>query len=698
MASHHTPFNFKARTHDYLQLSWKWFKKKWQDYEVTRWLILLFLVVFLIVSVYFTIQAKTANVSDLNNDLKTQTVIYDAQGKAVGGLHTGKGTYVPLSNISRHVQNAVISTEDRSFYRNWGFSFSGTARAILSYMIHRGQIETGGSTITQQLAKNMLLTQKQTARRKLAEIFLAVEITQQYTKKQILTMYLNNAYFGDGIWGVQDAAKRYFNTDAKNLTVAQGATLAAMLRNPTFYNPADYPKNAKSRRNLVLSLEVQAGHLTAAQAKVAQAEPLNVENGYRAKNDYQYPSYFDAVIDEAISKYHISEKDLVTKGYKIYTALNPTYQKSMQTVYTNSLNFPANATDGTMPQSGSIALNPKTGGVMAVVGRRGANPFRSYNYATMIKRQPGSTIKPLAVYLPALQNGYQYDSILPDRAMSFGSNHYTPTNADGQYLGEVPLYLALAQSRNIPAVWLLDKIGVQKGVNSVNNFGISVHNSDQNLALALGGLKTGVSPLQMAQAYTAFANNGVWSSAHFITKIVDASGAIVGQAKITHRTIMTKKQAKTMTSMMLGVFDYGTGTTAKPFGFQLAGKTGSTEVPRSYGYGTKDQWIVGYTPDIVTATWVGFDQTNAQHFLAGTSVSGVAKIFKAEMTAILPETPQTSFHIKNAQTLAQAKHRQSTTTTKEWWRDLGDNVQKAVDNAKNTVGQWYNQIEGLFKH
>lgn len=677
------------------------FAHYWRRWELTRWLIFLLLTTFLCVSGYYTIKAKVTNVEDLKASLQTKTVVYDRHNQNAGTLYSQKGTFVELDKISKNVQNAVIATEDRSFYKNLGFSIKGIARSALAYVWHHGQITGGGSTITQQLAKNMLLTQKQTLRRKIAEIFLAVEINRVYSKQDILTMYLNKAYFGNGIWGVQDAAQRYFGRDASQLTAAQGATLTAMLRNPTYYDPVKHAQNAVSRRNLVLDLQVETKLLSQADANQAKQEAMTITDHYQAASNYQYPYYFDAVIDEAIKEDGLSETDILNKGYRIYTNLDPDYQKQMQATYDEDWLFPANADDGTMAQSGSVAIDPQTGGVMAVVGRRGEHSFRSYSYATMAKRQPGSTIKPLAVYAPALTKGYHYDSLLDDKDQTFGKNHYHPGNVDGQFLGKVPMYQALAQSRNVPAVWLLDKIGVNTGVASLEKFGIKVPEADHNLALALGGLETGVSPLQMAQAYTAFANSGKMASAHFITKIVDATGAvIVDHTKAKSKTVMSAKNSQAMNSMLLGVFNEGSGQNARPNGYQIAGKTGSTEVPDANVNGTKDQWIVGYTPDIVVATWVGFDKTDTQHYMKTSSTQGIAPIFKTEMSRILPYTKQSQFDTKDAAALAQENT--SDAINGNWLDGFSNGVgktwekaKKGLGNAKDTLNQWYNDFKGL---
>ncbi len=672
-------------------------------FHLVRWCLLIVLIIVFITSAFLTFKAKTANVQNLKATLQTTTKIMDVHGNDAGSLYAQKGTYVNLDKISPAMQAAVISTEDRTFWTNPGFSLRGYARSALGLILYH-HIVGGGSTLTQQLAKNALLTQKQNFTRKLEEFFLAVQINHVYSKKDILSMYLNNAYFGNGVWGVQDASQRYFNENAAELTPEQAATLTAMLRNPSYYDPIQNPGNSRSRKNLILQLMVDNHKLSASQAQAAKKRTVTIVNGYQQQSGYRYPSYFDAVIGEAESRYHLSEADILNKGYTIYTTLNQEIQSQMQATFDNDALFPDNANDNTLVQGASIALDPTTGGVQAVVGGRGKHVFRSLNRATQMRRQPGSTIKPLAVYTPAVQSGYKLDSMLPNQITSFGKNHYTPTNADGSYADEIPMYQALANSENVPAVALLDKIGVKKGVAAVENFGIKVSEADRNLALALGGLQTGVTPYQMARAYTAFANQGRLANTHFITKIVDATGAVIAEHHNgLPKPIMSKSTAKTMTSMMLGVFDEGTGQAAKPADYQLAGKTGSTEVPKEYGTaGTKDQWIVGYTPDIVVTTWLGFDKTDPQHFLQEKTESAASQVFNNEMTNILPYTKKTSFKVTDAATIAQQNQKNS---PQNWINNFGNNVKQKVEdtindfnNTRQNVTQWYNQIKGLIRH
>ncbi len=665
---------------------WLWRIQFW------RWLLLAFLLIVLATCTYYTVKVKTSNIANLKASLSTTTQIYDQDGNKAGELYAQKGSFVPLSRISPKIQNAVIATEDRTFYTNPGFSVKGMARAAIMGIIHRG-IVGGGSTLTQQLAKNALLTQQQTMSRKVEELFFAIEINHVYSKKDILTMYLNNAYFGNGVWGVQDASRRYFGCNADEVSLAQAATLAGMLRNPGMYNPRDHRDYATSRRNVVLGLMAETGKISKSEERAAQKEPMTLSDTYEQTDGYRYPYFFDEVVNEAISRYGLTEEQVMNKGLKIYTTLNQNWQRGLQNSFENSANFPATAADGTKTQGASVAMDPNTGAVRALVGGRGEHVFRGYNRATQMKRQPGSSIKPLAVYTPALQNGYHYDSDLSNKLQTFGKNNYEPHNVDNGYSDTIPMYVALAQSKNVPAVWLLDKIGVQRGVQSLNNFGISVPKRDQNLALALGGLSTGVSPVQMARAYCAFANNGnLPNQAYVITKITDASGKVLAQNHQTanHR-IMSENTSKEMTSMLLDVFTQGTGQSAQPAGYQVAGKTGSTEVPNSYGFGTKDQWIVGYTPDLVLATWVGFDKTDEQHFMHGVSETGVTHLYKSEMENILPYSKKTRFTEKPAGEIQKANGASSNI-----WGKIGESLQRGIGGAGSKVNEWYNNLKGLF--
>ncbi|WP_010580108.1 PBP1A family penicillin-binding protein [Liquorilactobacillus vini] len=684
----------------------KWLKYFWHRYCLTRWLMIGFLGIFLLISTYLVFVAKTAKVDDLKARLERSTEIYDYKDQKAGYLYSQKGTWKPLSQISVNLQNAVISTEDRNFYHEYGFSFKGIARAGLLYLRNRltgrNYISGGGSTLTQQLVKNAFLSQEQTFSRKAKEIFIAMQVENEYSKREILTMYLNNAYFGHGVWGAEDASLKYFGVHASQLTVPEAATLAGMLTSPNSYNPIDHPQASKERRNLVLKLMVENQKLTTAQAKSYQQTSMTTKDRYHYQSGYKYPYYFDAVISEAINKYGLTESEIMNGGYKIYTSLNQNYQTDLQDAFADSALFPYNASDGTEAQGASVAIDPKTGGVAALIGgRAGSHVFRGYNRATQLIRSPGSTIKPIAVYAPALAAGYHYDSYLEDKLQSYGTNQYTPHNYDNEYAGKIRMYLALADSKNAATVWLLNKIGVDRGYQMAKKFGLNVTASDDNLSLALGGLKKGESPYQMASAYTAFANNGVKKSPHLITKIVDASGkVIVDNQNVSSKRIISKSQAREMTSMMMDVYNLGTGVNAKPSGYTIAGKTGTTQSsPGSTS--DRDHWYIGYTPDIVLATWVGFD--SSKYSLDDEGTRGGSALFKEQMQAILPQTAGTKFTVKSA----SARLNNTTSTSSGLWKTLenaGSNLKDDFSKSTSDLGekasslfeQGKQKVQGIF--
>ena len=676
----------------YLSLFGSWLKEKCHRYQLIRWFIVACLSIFLAISIYLIYVAKTANVKGLENALERPTTIYDKDGDRAGYLYSQKGTWVSLDKISPNVADAVLSTEDRNFYHEYGFSIKGMVRALLLNLKNRimgsSDIAGGGSTLTQQLVKNAFLSQEQTISRKAKEIFIAMQVENTYSKKQILAMYLNNAYFGNGVWGIEDASEKYFGVHASQLTVPQAATIAGMLKNPNGYNPKDHPAESRQRRNVVLTLMKDNGKLTQEQMKSYQDSPMITSDNYQYDSGYRYPYFFDAVIDEAIKKYGLSEEDIMNRGYKIYTTLDQNYQSTMQTDFADSSLFPYDADDGTRAQGASITIDPKTGGVTALVGgRNDSHVFRGYNRATQLVRSPGSTIKPLAVYAPALQHGYHYDSMVEDKYQAYGSNKYSPKNATGTYQGKIMLYQALAESKNTTAVWLLNKIGVSEGYRSAEKFGLKLSDSDKNLSLALGGLEKGVSPMTMASAYSAFANEGVKYDAHFIRRIVDASGkTIVDEEDADSTRVVSEKVANEMTSMMIDVYKNGTGVSAKPYGYTIAGKTGSTQ-----GNGVDptaadtDRWYIGYTPDVVLATWVGFDSNKNSIENAGTR--GGAALFKSEMEGILPKTKQSQFKVKAASTLAY----ENISSSSNLWdsiKNAGANIEKSGSGIKQKVDSW----------
>ena len=620
-------------------------RKFWRRYQLTKIVLILIGIMVLTVGGYLFFLAKTANVGDLQEALKATTIIYDKDSAEAGTLSGQKGTYVELDAISDNLENAVIATEDRSFYKNSGINYQRTILAVLTL----GR-SGGGSTITQQLAKNAFLTQEQTISRKAREFFLALEINKKYSKQEILTMYLNNAYFGNGVWGVEDASQKYFGISASDLTIEQSAVLAGMLKGPEIYNPYYSLENAINRRDTVLQNMVNAGYIDQATADVGFQVDLasQLADTYTGKQDnYSYPSYFDAVIAEAIDHYGLKESDIINNGYRIYTEMDQNSQASMQVIFNDKTMFPTSSYDGTSAQAASVALDPTSGGVRALVGRVNSSEdavFRTFNFATQAKRSPGSTIKPLVAYAPAVAAGWAIDAPLDNHTETYWD--YTLHNDDYSTSDTIPMYQALALSYNLPVAYIVNTLGIDKAFEFGQKFGLDMENVEKVLGASIGsGVET--NPLQMAQAYSAFANDGVMKDAHLITRIETAGGKVLAQHRETSTKVIDRSVADKMTSMMLGTYTNGTGVSADATNYYLAGKTGTTETSFDVNL-VNDQWYIAYTPDLVISQWVGFEQTDENHYIDSSSYWMAPTVFRTVADAILPNTAGTAFDVENA--------------------------------------------------
>lgn len=705
--------NFKKYAKEYGKRGWEFLKEKiqrfwvvtkrvWKKYHVTKVGILVVLTAGLLLSVLLTIQARQIDVDRLQVGLQEPTTILDDQGEVAGTLYAEKGTYTPVEAISPTIQQGVIATEDQRFMRHRGFDPIGIGRAAFGYLTE-GHIVGGGSTITQQLAKNAYLTADQTLLRKLKELFLAIEIEKSYPKEEILEMYLNNSYFGQGVWGVQDASKKYFNKNASDLSISEGATLAGLLQSPSNTNPLDNYERAINRRDTVLMLMEEVEAITPEERQAAAGSDLVLADGYHKEEDL-YPAYFDAVVAEAKERYDFKETEILNGGYVIYTSLNQNQQQQMDQVYAQEWLFET-APDRTKSESASVAMNPKTGGVTAIVGGRDYSPGNwNRAIASDMKRQPGSTIKPLSVYAPALEAGYELDSILVDELTTYGAddageNGDQYANVDHTYAGEVPMYEALGQSKNAATVWLLNEIGIDKGIRKLRQFGIPVDAEKERKlgSIALGGMEEGVNPLQMASAYSVFANDGVRIEPYFISKIVDPTGAVVvDNSKPKESRVLSTEVNDDMNRMLLYVFSNGNAQIAKPYGYEVAGKTGTTD--RDTGEpGVNDQWIVGYTPDLVVASWAGYDNPNEYH-LTNYASHGIGQVLKAELEAMIPYTENTEFAVDDdeIQVIVRDNRREETTESlrrglKRTGEFLEDTTKKAINGARRLLDSFSNR-------
>ncbi len=567
------------------------------------------------------------------------SIIYDREGNAVSRLFAEENrTPVSLHDLPPYLPEAFIAIEDNRFYDHYGVDLEAIGRAVIANI--RGGIGAeGGSTITQQLVKNSFLTQEKTFKRKIQEAILALQVEHRYSKDEILEFYLNRIYFGNGVYGVQTAAQHYFGKNAKDLTLAESALLAGIVRSPNNYNPVQDPERAKNRQELVLSQMVQYGKITKAEAEEAKQEELQYREG--EVSSYKYPFYTDHVIAETekiLQEQGMSMEDcqvlIYRGGLKIYTALNPEVQQKAEELFANSANFPRDQGDKKV-EGAIVLLENKTGEVHALVGGREHSGKRSFNRATQAKRQPGSAIKPLVVYCPALEKGYTTALSLLDSPVKVGNKTFH--NYDHKYEGMITMRYAVQVSKNTYAVRLLNTIGIDYGLEFAKKLGITSFDDsrDRNLALALGGITYGISPLEMAGAYGAIANQGVYIEPHTVLKILDRDGNVIYEANPEKRVVMSEETAYIMTDLLQTVVKSGTGTRAR-MNRPVAGKTGTTEE-------TKDIWFMGYTPEFTAAVWMGFDKEEKINDPRAAGGSFPALIWKAVMQKATEGLPVKQF-------------------------------------------------------
>ncbi|MEW5761989.1 MAG: penicillin-binding protein 1A [Bacillota bacterium] len=528
------------------------------------------------------------------------SVLYDATGKPFAKL--GFENYLPVDfrEIPPVVKQAFLAAEDARFYQHHGIDLRAVVRAALTNLA-RGRVVQGGSTITQQVARNAFLSPSRTFKRKIQEAFLAVQLERHYTKDEIFAMYLNRIYFGEGAWGIGAAAKTYFNKDVGDLTLGEAALLAGLPQAPSFYSPYRNPQAALARRSTVLRLMVEQGFLAPEEAERAGREPLRLKNGMAREEKYAYPYFVDYVIQELGKKY--GEAVLYRGGLRIYTTLDPRAQEAAERAVGTYANFPSTVRDrqGVLqPQAAIVVLDARTGGIRALVGGREHAANLAYNRATQAYRQPGSAFKPIIAYAPAIEYlGMTPDSVVNDTAVAFGD--YRPQNYDRRYRGPVTLRDALAYSINVPAVRLLNQVGLERAVAMARRMGITTLDPRrEGLSLALGGLHTGVTPLQMAAAYAVFAGGGVYVAPTAVTRITQADGTLLEECRPAVRRVMSSRTADAVTEMLRAAVDYGTGTRARITGLAVAGKTGTTDQGR-------DTWFCGYTERLVGVVWIGWD-------------------------------------------------------------------------------------------
>lgn len=586
----------------------------------------------------------SSDVSKLETPAPQPTIIYDQKGAIASKISSSNIEGVAIDQIPTELIHAVIATEDQQFYKHSGINYMGIARAMFQNTIN-GEIVAGGSTITQQLAKNIFLTHERTYTRKIKELILTKKVERTYSKDEIIERYLNQIYFGEGAWGIQRAAQTYFGKDVSELTLSESAMLAGLIKAPSVLSPLKNMDKSVERRDLVLSLMQKEGYISQNELEEAKSQVIVLEGKKIDEYKGKYPYYVDHIIEEAIKKYGLTENEVLSGGLHIHTELNPAIQNAVEQVYKDEAMFPNSPKDQLL-QSSAIFINPSTGGISALVGGRGEHTFRGFNRATQLKRQPGSAMKPLAAYTPALEQGFDILDRLKDSPINIDG--YQPMNYDKRFRGEVTMYDALVNSYNVPPVWLTEKMGLKYSTNAVERFGIPLTEEDYTFGLALGGMSEGVSPLLMAQAYSTFPNEGVRVEAHAIQKIVDADGEVIGNWHSNAVKVTDPAAAQKITFMLRGAVEEGTGKNAKVNGWEIAGKTGTSELPFSSS-GAKDHWFVGYSPEIVGAVWMGYDKTDQTHYLTNSSGATVTKIFKQIFTESVSEFSEKEFDLASVE-------------------------------------------------
>jgi penicillin-binding protein 1A len=573
-------------------------------------------IVVIMIFVLSTVSYAMLGLPDTNNinDLKliSATQVYDINGQLISKLFEQNRIVVTNSNMSPYLSKAIVANEDTRFYQHMGVDPIGIARALV-VNLKTGSIAEGGSTITQQLAREMFLTQERTIIRKVREAILAIIIEFKFSKAEILQAYLNQVYLGEGAYGVEAAAQKYFGKHASELNLPESAMIAGLARGPVLYSPYRDIDAALKRRNVVLNGMLEQDYISIEEKNKAESEPLAVV--YKKERSVNASYFIDYIAEQLVAKY--GEETVYKSGLKVYTTLDLKTQEAVENVLGKY-------------QGAVVALDPKTGYIKAMVG--GNNYTESQrNRAVLEYRQPGSAFKPF-VYAVALNQGLASNFIVVDEPVNISG--YKPQNYDNEYLGKMTMKKALRWSINSVAVKMGQKVGMKEVLNLAKNMGITtLKEEDNNLAAALGGLTNGVNLLELSSAYTAFANHGVVSQPLSILRVEDEHGQVLDNYQATQKAVLNEDVAYIMTDMLMGAIKNGTATAAN-IGREAAGKTGTTD-----GYETA--WFIGYTPELLIGIYVGNDDRSS----VGISGSQVAGLWGKCMFKLVENKPVTKFEV-----------------------------------------------------
>ncbi len=616
---------------------------------------------------------KIAKMSEDDFIMKEDTVVYDDRGRVVGSVNAGQYKYVPIGEISDYVYDGYIAVEDKRFKSHGGVDLLATLRAGVALLKNHMHITQGGSTITQQVIKNNLLTQEKSYTRKIAEILLAPTVEAKFSKAQIMEFYCNSNYYGNRCYGVGAASRYYFGKDASELDPQEAAMLIGLSNSPASYDPVSNPEAALKKRNSVLETMKKENVITAREYRSAVKSELKVKqfseegesenyvvsyaihcaaNALMEQEDFEFKYVFDDRDDYQSYREKYSEEyskkceEIRSGGYKIYTSINMGMQRKLQKSINDGLSYSTEKDPETGKyalQGAAVCIDNETNYVTAVVGGRGRKD--EYNRAYLSARQSGSSIKPLIDYTPGFESGaYSPSTLVNDHKFANG-----PDNSGGSYYGNVRIREAVARSLNTVAWQVLEAITPSYGLSYLEKLhfrNISYIDND-NMALSLGGFTEGVRVVDMAKGYAALANNGVYSDRTCVKSIERASDGVIYKNNDEKTQAYSEDAAWMMTDVLKGVFDepYGTGRSLKLEGKQIcAGKTGTTN-------SSKDAWFCGYTKYYTTVVWAGYDSPRAMPGASGASVAGV--IWKDYMDKIHENLEPADFNMPATISLAK---------------------------------------------
>jgi len=601
------------------------------------------------------------------------SIIYDANGNIMSKLKGEKDVYyIKYSDIPQVAVDAITSIEDKNFFKHKGYDLKAIIRAGFAYIKNKGVITQGGSTITQQLARNIFLSFEESWQRKAREIFIAIELEKKYTKKEIMEFYLNNIYFANGYYGIQSASLGYFGKGVNSLSLSQITFLLSIPNSPTRYNPYENIEGTLARRDRILDQMVLDGKITEAQASKAKSEEIKLKAPKVEKSSYALTFALDRAVkalmksegfnfrysfnsDEERKAYNENYSEvysscqtrLYSGGYRIYTSIDPEKQKLLQDTVDSGLSVSSEKSKSGIYslQGAAVTIDNSSGRVVAIVGGRSQKLKGStLNRAYQSFRQPGSTIKPLIVYTPAFEQGYTPESLVKDEKIEGG-----PVNADGVFSGNMTVLDALAKSKNTVAWKLFTEISPAIGIGKLLDMGFSaIADTDYYPSAALGGFTKGVNAVEMASAYAAIENGGEFRESTCIMKMTDSSGNdIVADGfyqKGTSKYIYDENACKMMITCMEAVMTKGTGVGGKLATMPCAGKTGTTN-------DSKDLWFVGFTKYYTTSVWVGYDIPRSLAGLAYTATPlGIWKTYMDSINNGLPVAKLDDYKITVAPT------------------------------------------------